>query len=165
MQIIIFQLIYFFILTRNIKADHCWALNRRDWHRVTFTHGLVGFWISGPVATLAAVIVDEIRLAVMKVGVPLEALEVGGLISWVLIQPIRTAMAKVCNGISGGGGARCGGGLWSKPYTQEHVQRLKKPYLNLHKQAILESTAENIYPLKSWGGWSMDRLHLSRSTH
>lgn len=81
--------------------------------------GAAEFCSSGPVATLAGVIEDEARLAVLKVSVSLEALEVGGLISRVLVQPIRTAKAKVCSGISGGGGTWCSGGLWSKPYTEE----------------------------------------------
>lgn len=50
-------------------------------HYHTYSEGLAGFWSSGPVATLAGVIVDETRLATVKVSIPLEALEVGGLIS------------------------------------------------------------------------------------
>lgn len=66
---------------------------------------------SRPVAALAGVPVDEAGLAAVQVGVPLEALEVGGLICHVLIQTIRPAAAEGSNRILGCGGTRGGGGF------------------------------------------------------
>lgn len=69
------------------------------------------FCSSGPVAALAGVPVDEARLAVVNVGVSLEALEVGGFISWILIQAIKAALTKGGYGVLGGGRCWGGGGL------------------------------------------------------
>lgn len=67
---------------------------------------------SWPVAALAGVHVDEAGLAAVQVGVSLEALEVSGLISRILIQAVWATTAEVCRGVSGGGGAGGGGRLW-----------------------------------------------------
>lgn len=91
---------------------------------------------SGPVAALAGVPVDEARLAAVQVGVSLEALEVGGLISYVLIQAIGAATAEVCHRVPGGGGGRGGGGLWGEACRIKHgernaLNRINQPVLRL----------------------------------
>lgn len=68
----------------------------------------------GPVAALAGVPIDEARLAALQVCVSLDAVEVCGLVSQVLIQAIGAATAEVCNGVQGGGGGFGGGGLWGE---------------------------------------------------
>lgn len=78
---------------------------------------------SWPVAALAGVPVDEARLAAVQIGVSLEALEVSGLISYVFIQAIGAPAAEVCNGVPGGGGGWCCGGLWGEACTIRHRQR------------------------------------------
>lgn len=52
----------------------------------------------------------------MQVSDSLEALEVGGLVSYVLIQAIRAAMAEVGNWVPGSGGGGGGGRLWREAY-------------------------------------------------
>lgn len=74
----------------------------------------------GPVTALAGVPVDESRLAVVKVGVSLEALEIGVFFSWVLIQPIRTAMAEVTRRVSSCGRGWSLGRFWANTYIMEH---------------------------------------------
>lgn len=51
---------------------------------------------SWPVAALAGVVIDQAGLAVMQVGVSVQALEKRGLISYILIQAIGATAAKVC---------------------------------------------------------------------
>ena len=70
---------------------------------------------SGPIAALARIPVDEAGLAMVQVGVSLEALKVGGLISYVFIQAVRAAMAEVSHGVPGSGGGMGCGGLWGEP--------------------------------------------------
>lgn len=72
---------------------------------------LCGSW---PVAALAGVPVDETRLAAVQVGVSPEALEIGGLVSYVLVQSVRAALTEVSNGVPGGCWTWGGGGLWAK---------------------------------------------------
>lgn len=71
---------------------------------------------SGPVAALAGVPEDEAGLAAVQVGISEEALEVGGLIGYVLIQAVGAATAELFNGVPGGGGGWGGGGLWGKAH-------------------------------------------------
>ena len=58
----------------------------------------------------------------MQEGVSQEALEVGGLISRVLIKPIRAATTKVDQGILGSGGGWGGGGFWGKACRDRHMK-------------------------------------------
>lgn len=60
----------------------------------------------------------------MQVGDSLEALEVSGLIRWVLIQAIGAAMAVAGNGVPGGSRGWGGGGLWGEAYRITHGKML-----------------------------------------
>lgn len=101
-----------------------WKVKRFYWDRIWC---LIDSWTlacgscfcgSGPVAALAGVPVDETGLTVVQVCVSLEALEVGGLISRVLIKAIGEAPAEVSHGVPGSGGGWSCGGLWGEACSQ-----------------------------------------------
>lgn len=66
----------------------------------------------------------------MQVGVSLEALEVGGLISDILIQAIGAATAEVGDGVPGGSGAWGGGGLWREAYRIRYEESCELEIMN-----------------------------------
>lgn len=74
---------------------------------------------SRPVAALAAVHVDQARLAVLHVGDSFEALEKRGLISRVLVQAVGATATEVSQGVPGGGGCGRHGGLWRETCRNE----------------------------------------------
>lgn len=84
--------------------------------------------LSGKVAALAGVPVDESRLAPVQIGVPHEALEVGVLVVDVLVQAVRTPGAEGGHGVLGGGGARSGGGLRGKAYESRDETDITTEY-------------------------------------
>lgn len=69
-----------------------------------------------PVAAFAGINIDQAWLAPVQVGVPTEALEVGGGISRVWVQTIRFSSAKGGNRVWGSGWGTCGGWLGRETY-------------------------------------------------